>query len=320
MPDELREELADHLLYTRKWNGMCVHIFIGADGEPRIYTSAMDEKTDSFPWQVEELKSLDLYPSTWYMAEAVHIIDGLDCPDRMKTVFGLLTEKAIEWQEKNGKVRFKIFNELFSDGVPQEGTPYEYRFKSILETFGGDEEFDRSLWEEYGKPAGEPYSPSPKYFDAIVCGAADYDDALQKLKANPEWEGFVIWNTKETRIPIKWGGAPSRKGGAWKLKNFKEGDVLIIDWETGKGKLNDDVATLQYGAYDAGGNIVLLGRGGSGLDGTLRAEIKQATLPIVAEVKYEEITKAGKFRLPVILRTRSDKAAIECTLESLTSN
>jgi ATP-dependent DNA ligase len=297
MPDSEREKLADRLVFQRKWNGMCVHIVIGLDGEPRIYTSAMDEKSDSFPRQIETLRGMNIKPGSWFMAEAVYILfnDGIyydDC-DRMKTVFGHSTEKAVAWQEEHDLVQFQVFNCLFHDGEELNIT-YEERHNLCLFYFAGMHPFD------------------------VPCNEADsYEEALSILKTNDEYEGYVMWNLDHKTMPIKWGGAPSRRGGAWKLKNFKEADVLIIDWETGKGKLNDDVATLTYGAYGPDGGIVPMGRGGSGLDGKLRAEIAKSTLPIVAEVKFEEITKAGKFRLPVILRTRTDKRKEECTVESI---
>ena len=302
MPDKDREALKGRLVFQRKWNGMCVHIVIGMDGEPRIFTSAMDEKSDSFPRQIEILRTLNIKPGSWFMAEAVYVLfnDGIyydDC-DRMKTVFGHSTDKAVAWQEENNLVQFQVFNCLFHDGKELDMI-YEYRHSICMSYFIGV----------------SPMDP----FDVTMNEVDTYEEALEILKENPEYEGFVIWNLDHKDMPIKWGGSPSRKGGAWKLKNFKEADVLITDWETGRGKLNDDVATLTYGAYGPDGVIVPLGRGGSGLDAKLRAEIRRGTLPLVAEVKYEEITKAGKFRLPVIMRVRSDKSAKECRLSEISS-
>jgi ATP-dependent DNA ligase len=253
----------------------------------------MDEKTEWFPWQVAELEGRDFPPNTWFMAEAE--LD--DDPDKMKTIFGAKVDRAIEEQEKMGKVQFRVFNCLFSEGKFMEGEPYDTRAMEISGFF----------YDDY------------LYFHPVTWEALSYKDALLVLKDNPDWEGLVIWDRWCTKIPIKWGGSASRKGGAWKLKDFKEADVLIINWETGKGKLNDDVATLTYGVFDDDGNIVAIGRGGSGLDSTLRQEIKSATLPIVAEVKYEELTKGRKMRLPVILRTRIDKPANECLLSEMLS-
>lgn len=288
------EKKAKCLMMSRKYNGMCTHIVISKDG-PRIFTSNMNDKTDSFPWQVEEFAELP--PNTWLMAEA--ILD--DDPDKMKTVFGRSTgEKAQEEQEKMGRVQFMIFNVLYWCGEHMEGTAYWDRTTMASEAYDG-------------------YHIDNDYVHFIDYREYEPAVAHQMLKDNPDWEGFVIWDMESTKVPIKWGGSPSRNGGAWKLKNFKEADVLIIDWETGRGKLNDDVATLTYGAYDDAGTIVPLGRGGSGLDAKLRQEIRRGTLPLVAEVKYEEITKAGRFRLPVLLRVRSDKSAEECTLSSISA-
>lgn len=291
MPDALRQEKEEDckLEYTRKWNGMCVHIVYGYDEKVRIFTSQMDEKTEIFPWQVEEMEGI-FGPGTWLMAEAE--LD--DDPDKMKTIFGSLTEKAIAEQEKMGHVKFHVYNMLFQGGVQ-----IDWPWKQRVDFAQG--EIDRHLTQ---------------YIDTVMPVAYDAETALEIIRKEG-WEGCVIWDIEHESMPIKWGGAPSRKCGAWKLKNFKEADVLIVGWESGKGKLNNGVATLTYGAYDSNGNIVILGRGGSGLDGEKRQEIREATLPIVAEVKYEEITKGGKFRLPVILRLRFDKSPSECLVEDI---
>ena len=286
LEDKKRAELGARLVYTRKWNGMCVHIVVGDNG-PRIFTANMDDKSDSFPKQIAELSHIP--PGTWFMAEA--IIE--DDPDKMKTVFGRSTgEKAQEEQAEMGLVEFKVFNMLY-----HKGSLCDYPWKDRIED-------------------AHAYLDGCEYTEVTYLETGKYDVAMDKIRANG-WEGCVIWDEECCDIPIKWGGSPSRNGGAWKLKNFKEADVLIIDWETGRGKLNDDVATLTYGAYDDSGNVIPLGRGGSGLDAKLRAEIKAGTLPLVAEVKYEEVTKAGKFRLPVILRVRTDKRREECLLSSV---
>jgi ATP-dependent DNA ligase len=234
------------------------------------------------------------------MAEGVHLLfydgENYDCPDRMKTIFGHSVDKSLAWQEKDGQTDFEIFNVLFWDGEQLKNTWQERM--DVLRTYVDV--------DEYGH----------QHIHVVYPEVFTHKDAMAVLQECPHYEGYVIWHLDHTDMPIKWGGAPSRKAGCWKLKNFKEADVLIYKWETGKGKLNNDVATLSYGVYDKDGNIVHMGRGGSGLDEKKRGEIRDAVLPLVCELKYEEITKA-EFRLPVILRVRDDKAAVECTKESL---
>lgn len=279
----------NRLAYTRKWNGMCVHIVFGSNGV-KIFTANMDDKTDYFPWQIKELNSLNIPDGTWFMAEAVLNDD----PDRMKTVFGALTDRALK-EQASEKVEFKIFNMLFHK---YKLCDYAWidRLEDILSYFVGDSEYCDSVY--------------------TICedglGIQSYDAAVRYLKRHPDWEGLVIWDKDGAEIPIKFSGAPSRSCGAWKLKNFKEADLVVYKWETGKGRLNNDVATLSYGAYDENGELIHVCRGGSGLDGKLRQEIREANGVLVAEVKYEEKTKAGKLRLPVILRIRYDKKPEEC--------
>lgn len=288
LEDSKREKLEEQLVYTRKWNGMCVHIVVGTDG-PKILTSNMDDKTEWFPWQVQELGNIP--PGTWLMAEAV--LD--DDPDKMKTIFGAKAERGMKEQEDDSPVQFKVFNTVYYGGKPTQGMTYNERWDLARDL----------VWEL-------------EYFDVVEgLPVDDHEEALQLLRDNQDWEGLVIWDTLCTDVPVKWGGSSSRSGGAWKLKNFKEADLVIHKWETGRGKLNNDVATLSYGAYDKSGNLIHVGRGGSGLDGKLRKEIKESSLPLVAEVKYEELTKANKLRLPVILRIRHDKKPNECLYDDI---
>lgn len=282
-PEEL--DKIENPAYTRKWNGMCVHIIIGTDG-PKIYTSNMDDKTEWFPTQVKELEKLNISPGCWYVGEA--ILD--DNPDKMKEVFGALVDKAIEHQKQVGLVNFRIFNCLFYNG------------EKLTES-----------WKERHKRAVIDFNTTEFFLPVTLIS----DKPSKILADNPHWEGLVIWNEDHCDMPIKWGGAPSRRCGAYKMKNFKEADVVIHKWETGRGKLNDKVASLSYGAYNSDGELVHIGNGGSGLDDELRADIEALELPIVAEVKYEELTKNRKLRLPVILRTRIDKRPEDCLLEDI---
>ncbi len=285
MPIELRDQLEQEgrLRYTQKFNGMCVNIVKGETF--KIFSSSMDDRTLWFPEQIKELNQLNIPKGTWIVAEA----EINSNPDLMKEVFSSDYEKGVERQKDIGQAKFRFFNLIF------------YR-----DTLATD-----MTWDERRKLLSK-FASICKLCLPVIVLTKNSKLAEDLLTDNPSWEGLVIWDGECQDIPIKYGGSPSRDGGAWKLKNFKEADVLIVAWEKGRGKLNNDVATLTYGAYDDNGDIVEMGKGGSGLDETLRKEIKKAKLPLVAEVKYEEITSGGKFRLPVILRTRIDKSPKEC--------
>lgn len=298
IPDSILKS-TKNLVYTRKHNGMCVHIVKAKGSNPRIYTANIDNKSLCFLWQIDDfIKNVNLPDNTWLMAEAV---TDRDCPDEMKTVFGSLWLRAREEQEGDiGRVKFKVFNMLYYDGKLCDNMTWAQRYQIFKEACAPSE-----------------------YFGAVDCVASQKKYADEVLQKNPSWEGLVAWDVSSKKIPIKWGGSPSRNGGAYKLKNFKEADVIITNWDYGRGKLNNDVATLHYGAYNEEGFPVHIGKGGSGLDADLRSEIFHEWMKLqsgeflVAEVKYEEMTKAGKLRLPVILRLRKDKKQHDCLLEDI---
>lgn len=272
-------------IYQRKHNGMRIFAVVGDNGKVSIYSRRIDDKTANFP---EHIKVLAKLP-------AKTILDGEmvanDDPDLIKTIFGASPEKAIE-RQKAVSVEIVFFDLLTLNGEDYVNKPYSVRYDKMNEVVS-----------KIGK------SGLVKVVENIP-----YKD--QRPKCPPDWEGMILKDA-QSYMKIRMDGKPDRKSGSWKIKNFKEADLVCYEWMTGKGKLLNDVATLKLGAYDAQGNFVHVCESGSGLDGTMRAQIRKLKMPVVIEVKYEEVTPSGSLRLPIVLRVRTDKNPAECLLSDI---
>lgn len=274
-------------IYQRKHNGMRAFIIKG-NGTVNIYSRRLELKTANFPEHIEEFKYLP--DGTILDCECV----ADDDPDLIKTIFGADSEKAIE-RQKNVKVNFIAFDILYHKHKDVSSFPYLGRHGIVSIICEPIAQFALVPVKNINKP----------------------------IKIPKDWEGLILRDcTSPTKI--RWDGKPDRKSGSWKIKNFKEIDMVCYEWMTGKGKLNDNVATLKLGLYDKDGKLQHICESGSGLTDNLRNEIFSITNGkqkgfdgFVVEIKYEEVTPANSLRLPIILRLRPDKPKNECLTKEL---
>jgi len=120
-----------------------------------------------------------------------------------------------------------------------------------------------------------------------------------------------------------------------KIRHRKTGDFVILGWVPNRSNARD-IGAIALGEFRAG-EIVYVGRAGSGLNATIRQSLDEAfsSLKPVAppdgvserqagkirwleprlgcEVAYREYTRDGHLRHPVFLRLRPDKRPEECT-------
>jgi ATP-dependent DNA ligase len=272
-------------IYQRKHNGMRAFVIRG-ENSVNIYSRRLELKTDNFPEHIEAYK--DILPSNSIVdCECV----ANDDPDLIKTIFGTHPEKAIE-RQKNQQVTFIIFDVLHWND--EDVTQLSYTNRMLL-------------------------LKNENFADHLVTVVKN----IEKPKKIPkDWEGLIL-RDRTSPMKIRWDGKPDRKSGSWKIKNFKECDLVCYEWMTGKGKLNDSVATLKLGAYDDDGKLVHICESGSGLTDEIREEILKLSPPnkfvnFTVEIKYEEkIEKSGSLRLPIFLKIRTDKSPKECLLKDI---
>ena len=125
------------------------------------------------------------------------------------------------------------------------------------------------------------------------------------------------------------------RASAWiKVRNQRSDDFVIIGWTPNRSAAAD-IGAVALGEY-RNGELVSVGRAGSGLSGRVRAELAAALAELqpapapanvaegsagrthwvapelVCEVAYKEYTRDGNLRHPVFLRLRGDKSTHEC--------
>ena len=129
---------------------------------------------------------------------------------------------------------------------------------------------------------------------------------------------------------------PGRRSGDWlKVKAMHTGDFIIGGYTSGEGNRKGALGALLLGYLDNKNDLIYAGHVGSGFNEESLAEmkdrldrIKAGSCPfaeepqtnasptwvrpeLVAEVKYSQWTRDGRLRIPVFLRLREDKPAVE---------
>ena len=132
---------------------------------------------------------------------------------------------------------------------------------------------------------------------------------------------------------------PGERSRDWvKIKRRIDLDLVVGGYTAGSGSREATFGALVLGAYDREGNLVSVGKAGTGfsleearriLSGLKEAErspfspepdIPDATWvapEMVVEIRAQEVTVSGSLRAPVFLRIRHDKPPEECTLQEV---
>jgi bifunctional non-homologous end joining protein LigD len=127
---------------------------------------------------------------------------------------------------------------------------------------------------------------------------------------------------------------PGTRNGAWlKIKARKTCDCVIAGYTPGQGGRDLAFGALLLALYDEG-QIVPVGKVGTGFSDKLLAELIERFAPLVTsvpqlagvrgkvvwlepvlvcEVAYQEVTRDRKLRMPRFIRLRADKPAANCT-------
>lgn len=148
----------------------------------------------------------------------------------------------------------------------------------------------------------------------------DWKDVVAKLDEK-KWEGLVLRTPDEQSFVTYSLDGKAHRCGAWKLKNYKEGDFFVDEVLMGKsGKHAAFYAKFHVAQYDVNGKYIDRGYVGCGeLSHKRLTELKQeidsgaVKIPFVVEIKYPNIHDyTGHLEAGQILRTREDKTADEC--------
>jgi bifunctional non-homologous end joining protein LigD len=131
---------------------------------------------------------------------------------------------------------------------------------------------------------------------------------------------------------------PGVRSGAWlKIRADMSCDCVIVGYTPGKGGRAPVFGALLLGLYEDG-NLVPVGRVGTGFTDRLLAELMAKFAPLVTssprftglsgkvvwlnpvlvcEVRYMAVTRDRKLRIPRFVRLRTDKPASACTVDQL---
>lgn len=201
-----------------------------------------------------------------------------------------LPERAKELQSTT-PVSFACFDCLFYDGVDIRELPYASRLcclHKVLDRLVDDPRF---------------HYASTVFTNTLEEAYAYRDDMIRQ-----GYEGCVIKSLNKTYYDV---------GASLKAKRFETVDVVVIDYQQGRGKYENTVGALIVGYYD-GKDFVQISKVNCGTDedrNWWRDNWSTAKHSVI-EVKCQEIT-AKSLRHPVYIRRRDDKDFSMVTRESI---
>jgi bifunctional non-homologous end joining protein LigD len=291
--------------YEMKWDGIRVIVEVTEDG-CRLWSRNSRNVSGGYP----ELLGLASAPGLQLPA----VLDGeiVTLDEKGAPSFGLLQlrmhvrdPRQLVQLIKQVPVSVRVFDVLQYDGRSLLEATYDDR-RALLESLPIDDPF----WEV-----------SPTY--------ADGEQALE-LSASSGLEGVVAKRRKSRYLPGK-------RSTDWvKIKPVLTRDVILCGWHPGEGNRSGRIGSLYCGAYlEPGGELVLIGKVGSGLDFTMlemlstelaALEVKDPPFDVscvppadrraahwldpllVAEVTYSGWAADGRLRHPVWRGLRFDIA------------
>ncbi|WP_369045483.1 ATP-dependent DNA ligase [Sinomonas sp. P10A9] len=286
--------------FEMKWDG--IRAIVDARAEPlRLLSRNGIDQTATYP----ELAGLaELGPAV--LDGEIVAQDARGRPD-----FGLLQQRMnlvgpadVERARRSVPVRIILFDLLEYEGRDLTRLPFRER-RAALELLAAG-----------GLPANVQLSP---VFDGSI-------DHVLDASAEHGLEGVVAKRRGSAY-------EPGRRSGAWlKIKHTQTQEVVVAGWREGKGGREGTLGSLLVGIPDDDGVLRYAGRVGSGFTDRMLAEIsgrlrplERATSPLadipredtrdahwvtpklVAEVRYGELTSAGRLRHPVWRGWRPDK-------------
>ena len=246
-----------------------------------IFTSRIGkDKTDNIPHISNFLKTINA------------VLDGeVYYPNAdsnlTTTVMGSLPKRAIELQEKQGLIRYVVFDILEYNGISLINKPLTTRQSYLAKLY------NEQLYKN-------------EYIDlSIPC--VDNRKLLQEAKDN-NYEGIMLKNKDALYVPSK------RPEHNWyKIKRHMTDDVVIMGFTNGKGKFAGQVGSIIFGKY-VNNELEEFGKC-SGMTDEVREDMtlhKDKYIGRVMEIEAMEGTAKGKYRHPQFGKLRNDKLPEMC--------
>jgi bifunctional non-homologous end joining protein LigD len=303
--------------FEMKWDGVRILAYLTGD-EVRLMSRNGRDETQAYPDIAEALRA-------WVRASGVPVqsavLDGevvvVDSAGRPR--FGLLQNRInltkpgeISQAAKSYPAQLMLFDVLALNGRQLAQESYDER-RRVLDELTPDRPGLRVQ--------------VPPIFDGDLHAAMETSRELGL-------EGVVAKRRTSTY-------QPGRRGGTWqKIKHDHVQEVVIAGWRPGNGRREGGVGSLLLGIND-GDQLRYVGRVGSGFNDHQLDEIQATLAPLarktsplvdvpredardahwvtptlVGEVRYGELTSAGRLRHPVWRGWRPDKKPTEVVLEA----
>lgn len=319
---------AENALYTRKYDGM-MHLAVHHTWGWEIYTRRMDLTSDRFPNHIKALNNFkNLSIGTILTGEMVcHTPEEKDDFKAISRVCRSDPKEARKLIDSKECIEptYRIFDIIYYNGKPLSEEKFADR---------------RSIWKNELNIAQHDNLSMIKLIDRVEIFNVT-PDTWEDYAKEKGWEGFVI--VDKTSIPgdklFSFDGDAKRPKGHYKLKPVHEDDVVIYAGLKGSGKRLGTVGSiLVKQIHPETGKWFRCGKVGSGFEDEdiieIKRELEKADLPlfdkekedkgelgdegIVAMIEYSERQiKTNKFRFPVFIRLRTDKAPKECVAQRM---
>lgn len=234
----------------------------------------------------------------------------LDCECYAKnwsTIVGILhslPERAEELQ-KFDIAKFAVFDCLFVNGRDLRNEPYIERLrfaKQVVEAINYKPMHLVQFMDNLQRPNDMIFAEQIKSYQ-------DWQTCMNNAIANG-FEGIVIKSLNKAYYD---------RGASLKCKKFETVDLVIIDYQQGRGKYENSIGALVVGYYNPETkDFVRVSNVNCSTD-EIRNEInnnRDKYLHSVLEVKCQEITDKS-LRHPVFVRIRDDKDYTMCTKETI---
>lgn len=290
-----------------KYNGLCHHVLSTPEGAIRLYTRRMDDHTEKYLGLVKALEEGKVLPPC-------SIVTGELCVDPLLHLPHMQAFKIMCEISRVDTLKGKLKEDQTESLRRQAAYPVRLAIFGAL--YWGGEAVTCSVGEMYTKYIDNmpPVSHTKPYFRPQSIGVRSLMDIkrfIGTVNQKRLLEGAVVWMAEE-KLEVTFNGKPLRRA-SYKVKVEKEDDVIAYAWEEGKGDLQGKIGALKIGKLDANGEMVDLGRVGSGLTDSER-EIALWTFPCVIEIEYNEVFPTGKYQFPRFSKKHEDKIPEDCTL------
>lgn len=257
--------------------------------EPSIFGRSGDNWTEKFPEIVQELASIHIDAFTSLEGEIIYLPDNNNIVMAQDTFTkahqrALIANKfRIGLLSKLSPLTFIVFDITYYNGKNLRLEPLTAR-KRYLDKFfevAGINERLMKIWYTYDKL-----------------------QLIENVKGS-NGEGVMLKNCS----------SHYDEGGWIKYKNFQTEDCIVTGFTKGEGSRESTFGALELSQYHMG-ELVSVGKCGSGFTEEELQEILKLPLPFVVEVRYLEREASLKLRHPSFLRLRYDKKIEECIIKS----